>query len=107
VRPEKLWQKLRLFAYPPQVRQEQGRRMNLRAAELMPLAFRSRAADPAPVIFRREAPLKMAVSVAPAEPFRLAARGARVLQQAAVTLRAAAGSCRGRDAQRGQPLGAS
>ena len=75
--------------------------MTLRAAELMPLA-----SDPAPLIFRLVAPLKRAVLVAPAEPSLLAARRARVLPQAAVTL-PAEGSCRDLDAQRGPPRGAS
>jgi hypothetical protein len=109
-RPEKLWQQMGPLAYPLPVRQEQGRRMILRAEELMPLAFRPRAlraADLVPVIFRLGPPLKLAaVSVVPAQTFRMAGRGARALQQAAVAFRAA-GSCRDRHAQRGPPRGAS
>jgi hypothetical protein len=106
-RLEKLWQQMGPLAYPLQVPQEQGRRMILRAEELM-LAFRPRTrrwADLVPVIFRL-GPLLKALSVAPAQTFRLAARRAQALQQAAVTFRAV-GSCRGRDAQRGPPRGAS
>jgi hypothetical protein len=108
-RPEKLWLQVGPPAYPLQMRQEQGRRMILRAEELMRLAFRPRArraADLVPVIFRLGPPLKVAVSVVPAQTFWLAARGARALQRRAVTFRAA-GSCRGRDARRGLPRGAS
>jgi hypothetical protein len=102
---------------------EGERRKTLRAAELMPLAFRLRAwpagsARLAPVTFRLGAPLakaggallKVAVSLGPAGPFRLAAppaRTARVLQPAAVTFRAAAAPSRDRDVQRGPRRGAS
>jgi hypothetical protein len=68
-RPEKLWQQMGPLAYPLPVRQEQRRRMILRAEELMPLAFRPRtrlAADLVSVIFRLGLLLKMAVSIAPA-----------------------------------------
>jgi hypothetical protein len=83
-------------AYPLHVRHlhpEWGRRMTLRATELLPLAFRPQAW---PAKSARQAPV----------PLRAAARTARVLRQAAVTLRAAVGSCRDRDAQRGPPRGA-
>ena len=123
-RPESLRQQVGLVAYPLDLRHlhpERERWMTLWTPEpervtvrlMTPRAWPVRAAwqvaEPEQVIFRLGAWLASLVWVLlkVAVFLRLAAWTARVLQQAAVTLQAAAAPSRDRDVQRGPRRGAS